>query len=172
MQDSIFTDISEQPLRWPLPPDQFQAADSHGAELVFMGRVRNINHGQKVIALSYDVFVPLALVTLKTICEEAKARWGQKLNMSVIHRMGRLDIGDIAVIVAVSGGHREEVYEASRYLIENLKVRAPIWKKEHYENKDSEWLQGHALCGHRRSENDSENDSENAAARHHAHAAI
>jgi molybdopterin synthase catalytic subunit len=146
--DSIYAAVSETPIQWPLSESIFRAADSHGAELVFFGRVRNLNHGRKVIALSYDIFVPLAIETLRLIASEAQQRWGSQLRIAVIHRMGQLAIGDIAVVVSVTAGHRQETYEASRYIIENLKLRAPIWKKEHYEEADSQWLQGHALCGH------------------------
>ena len=145
----IHTAISETKITYPFQdPAMLFEEPAHGAEVVFFGKVRNLNHGRKVHALSYDVFVPLAVQTLREIAREAQDRWGEGINVAVIHRSGRLDIGDVAVIVAVSSAHRHECYETSRYVIENLKTRAPIWKKEHYEGSESQWLQGHALCGH------------------------
>lgn len=127
-----------------------EADPPHGGEVIFRGLVRNTNHGRKVTALSYDSFVPLAEQTLKTIAQEASAKWGDDMNMTIVHRTGHLQIGDEAVIVVVSSKHRQEAFDACQYIIEELKVRAPIWKKEHYIDGESEWLQGHALCGHTR----------------------
>jgi molybdopterin synthase catalytic subunit len=110
--------------------------------------VRNENQGRKVKALSYDSFVPLAEETLKQIARESQQRWGLDLNISVLHRVGKLDLNERAVVLAISSRHRAEAYKASQYIISELKKRAPIWKKEHYFDGDSEWLQGHALCGH------------------------
>lgn len=126
---------------------------SCGGEILFLGKVRNHNLGKKVLGVSYDAFAPLTEKIFTQLCQEAQAQWGQELDIVLIHRVGRLDIGDISVAIAVDSKHRDEAYQASRYVIEELKVRAAIWKKEHYEDGDSEWLQGHALCqhGHRHS---------------------
>ncbi|MCM2279943.1 MAG: molybdenum cofactor biosynthesis protein MoaE [Oligoflexia bacterium] len=120
----------------------------HGAETLFLGVVREHNLGRKVLGVSYDAFAPLAETVLREICKEARARWGESLKFAVTHRTGRLDVGEISVAIAVGSRHRDEAYQASRYVIEELKIRAPIWKKEHYEDGESEWLKGHALCSH------------------------
>ncbi|MBI2601807.1 MAG: molybdenum cofactor biosynthesis protein MoaE [Deltaproteobacteria bacterium] len=119
----------------------------HGAQVYFLGLVRNHNHGKKVLAVSYDIFAPLAVKVLRQICEEARDRFEGRAKMIVVHREGKLKVGDVSVCIAVSTPHREEAYQISRYIIEELKVRAPIWKKEHYETGETDWLQGHALCG-------------------------
>lgn len=121
---------------------------SHGAQIWFHGIVRNRNHGKSVNAVSYDAFQPLAEKVFREICEEARARWGETLQAVVSHRIGKLGVGEIAVAIGVGMPHRDEAYQSSRYIIEQLKVRAPLWKKEHYEEGESEWLQGHALCSH------------------------
>ena len=121
---------------------------SHGAQAVFAGMVRNHNQGKKVLGVSYDAFSPLTLQVFQEIAQAAKARWGQDLNIQLWHRTGRLEIGDLSVAIVVSSRHRDESFKASRFIIEELKHKAPIWKKEHYEDGDSEWLQGHALCSH------------------------
>jgi len=127
---------------------QFASERLHGAQNFFFGAVREVNHGQKVTAVAYDAFVPLAEKVLREICLEAQTRWGGDLEFILIHRTGRLGVGEISVAIGVTARHRDEAYQASRYVIEELKVRAPIWKKEFYESGETQWLKGHALCGH------------------------
>lgn len=125
-----------------------EPSERHGGENIFIGRVRSQNHGRIVKALSYDSFAPLCEKVFVEMAQEAQDRWGHDINVLILHRVGDLQIGDTAVLIAVSAKHRDESYQASRYIIENLKQRAPIWKKEHYSDGASEWLQGHALCQH------------------------
>ncbi len=122
------------------------AAPEHGALLVFWGVVRQANEGRRVRAVTYDAHGPLAEATFREIGEEARARWGGDLQVLIIHRTGRLEVGEASVVVGVASPHRDEAYDASRHAIEQLKVRSPIWKQEHYEDGDSSWLQGHSLC--------------------------
>ena len=119
---------------------------SHGAQCIFSGMVRNHNQGKKVLGVSYDAFDPLTLKSFQEICAEAGQKWGEDLHIHLWHRKGRLNIGELSVAIVVSSRHRDESYQASRYVIEQLKHRSP--KKEHYKDGDSEWLQGHALCSH------------------------
>lgn len=119
-----------------------------GAQVLFSGVVRAMNNGKRVVAVSYDAFLPLAETTLARIAEEARAITDGLLKVIVIHRRGKLEVGEASVVIGVSSPHRAEAYEASRYIIEEIKVRVPIWKKEHYENGETEWLRGHALCSH------------------------
>lgn len=121
---------------------------SHGARIIFSGSVRNFNQGKKVFAVSYDAFIPLTEKCFLEICNEARDRWGASLKAVIAHRVGKLTISEMSVAIGVSLPHRRECYQASRYIIEELKTRAPIWKKETYEDGESEWLQGHALCSH------------------------
>lgn len=123
-------------------------SSSHGAQCIFSGMVRDHNQGKKVLGVSYDAFDPLTLKTFQTICEEAQLKWGKDLHIYLWHRKGRLAIGEISVAIVVSSRHRDESFRASRFIIEEIKHRSPIWKKEHYEDGDSQWLQGHALCSH------------------------
>lgn len=134
----------------PLTADAFSdvlCRDDAGAQLVFSGVVRNRNEGQAVLAVTYDAHRPLAEQTFREIAEEACARWGADLSVVVAHRAGRLSVGEVSVVVGVASPHRDEAYEASRYVIEQLKVRSPVWKKEHYADGDSAWLKGHSLRG-------------------------
>lgn len=122
------------------------SAPSFGASVVFLGVVRDHNDGKRVQAVSYDVFEPLAKKSFQEISDEAQAKWGKDLNIILIHRKGKLQVGEVSVAIGVGSPHREEAYEASRYVIEQLKERSPIWKKEFYEDGETEWLRGHALC--------------------------
>ena len=120
--------------------------DSMGAQTLFVGRVRDVNHGRCVLGISYDVFVPLAQHSLQHICQEAQQRWGPVMSIYVAHAQGRLPVGGISVVIAVGTPHRDQAYQANRYLIEQIKQRAPIWKLEHYSDGDSQWTQGCQLC--------------------------
>lgn len=120
----------------------------HGAKILFTGVVRNSNLGKKVLAVSYDAFIPMTEKVFLEICEEARARSGPDLDLLLVHRIGRLEVGEISIAIVASSPHRDEAYQASRFIIENVKHRAPIWKKEHYEDGETQWLEGHALCSH------------------------
>lgn len=146
-----------------------QPHELHGGENIFLGRVRKHNQGRIVETLSYDSFAPLCEKIFRDMAQEAQDRWGRDMHILILHRVGRLVIGDTAVIIAVSSKHRDESYQASRYIIENLKQRAPIWKKEHYIDGESEWLQGHALCGHNHDHSHSQSHSQSPQGHAHGH---
>lgn len=121
---------------------------AHGGIAVFFGAVRNLNHGRRVTAVSYECHKVIAEKELGAIIREARSQWGEAIDAVVLHGTGRLRIGEISVGIGVSSPHRSEAFEACRYIIEELKVRIPIWKQEHYIDGDSEWLKGHELCQH------------------------
>ncbi|RNB75702.1 molybdopterin converting factor subunit 1 [Brevibacillus panacihumi] len=111
-----------------------------GAVLTFVGTVREFTHGQRTVYLSYEAYAPMAVEKMKQIAAEIDERWpGARVAMQ--HRIGDLQIEEIAVIVAVATPHRNESFEAGRYAIERLKQIVPIWKKEMWED-GSEW-KGH-----------------------------
>ncbi|MBL0319747.1 MAG: molybdenum cofactor biosynthesis protein MoaE [Alphaproteobacteria bacterium] len=147
MTQSIYTGISEETLSIQKAADFVDAAEN-GALNMFIGKVRNHNMGKAVNAVSYDVFAPLACNVFQEICAEATAQFGERLRLYIEHYKGKLEIGGISVIIAVGSPHRDESFQACRYLIEQLKIRAPIWKQEHYVDGVSEWVKGHTLCGH------------------------
>lgn len=120
----------------------------HGGLCFFFGAVREQNGGKDVVAVEYDAAIPLAEKVLRDLADEAKTKWGQDLDLCVIHRIGRLNVGEVSVAIGVSSRHRDEAFQASRYVIEQIKLRVPIWKKEIYADGESEWLKGHALCQH------------------------
>jgi molybdopterin synthase catalytic subunit len=126
----------------------FVADPAHGAFNSFIGAVRKTNLGRDVTGVSYDIFEPLAEKILRQMCEKIRDQYNGKINISLTHFKGRLGVGGISVVIAVSTPHRAESFAACRSLIEELKHTAPIWKQEHYADGDSEWVQGHALCQH------------------------
>ncbi len=117
------------------------ALDDHGAggAVIFEGRVRNENEGRAVSALEYQAYAPLCHKEGERILAEARERFGV-LDAVCHHRVGRLDLGDCAVWIGVLAGHRGEAFAACRYVIDEIKVRLPIWKKEIYRDGDSGWI--------------------------------
>jgi len=113
--------------------------DSHsGGIVLFCGDVRLNNKGKEVSYLEYEAYEPMARNKINEIVAEAIKRW--KLNNSVcVHRLGRLDITDTAVIVITSSIHRAEAYEANRYIIDRIKAEVPIWKNEFFTDGSNEW---------------------------------
>lgn len=146
-KESFWVEVSEQPLSIERAVELVNAPEN-GAVDMFVGRVRNHNLGRAVTAVSYDAFVPLACSIFRQMCEEAIAKFDPRLRCYIAHHKGRLEVGGISVVIAVGSPHRDEAFKACRHLIEELKVRAPIWKQEHYTDGDSEWVKGHALCNH------------------------
>ena len=110
-----------------------------GGYASFEGWVRNHNEGLPVTRLEYEAFVELAVREGERIIDEARAKFGVE-NAACVHRVGDLAIGDLAVWVGVSARHRDEAFRACRYIIDEVKHRVPIWKKEHYVNGDSGWV--------------------------------
>lgn len=116
-------------------------SDEDGAALLFLGVVRNHADGRSVQGMHYDAYEGMAEAVLREIATEASERLGTD-HVSVVHRTGDLDVGEVSVAIAVSSPHRAEAYEASRYVIEEIKKRLPVWKREHYVDGDDAWVEG------------------------------
>ncbi len=110
-----------------------------GGLCVFEGWVRNENEGRTVERLEYEVYAPLAVSEGEKVIAEAKDKFPH-LQACCVHRSGLLEIGDCAVWVGVAAPHRDEAFKACRYIIDQIKLRLPIWKKEHYVDGDSGWV--------------------------------
>jgi molybdopterin synthase catalytic subunit len=113
--------------------------DAAGAAAVFEGRVRNQNDGRAVRSLEYEAYTVLAEAEGARILAEAASRFGT-VRLYAEHRIGHLQIGDVAVWVGAASPHRREAFDACRYVIDEVKHRVPIWKREHYEDGDAEWV--------------------------------
>lgn len=118
---------------------------SHGAVSIFIGNVRGTNNDIAVSGIKYDSHIPLAKKIINDICNEAISTIDTNVNISIIHRVGELKVGETSVAIGVSSTHREEAFRVSKYIIDELKKRVPIWKEEHYINGKKEWLNGTQL---------------------------
>jgi molybdopterin synthase catalytic subunit len=110
-----------------------------GAVCVFMGTVREITGDRRTIALSYEAYHEMALKKMAELEEEARRRW-PIIELALVHRVGDLALGELSVVVAVSCPHRQESFEACRWLIDTLKQVVPIWKKEIWADGKEEWV--------------------------------
>ena len=125
----------------PLDPAQLDAnfnAPGAGAFVCFEGRVRDNNDGKPVVALDYEACEPLCRAEMEKIFQEARDRFAT-INIKTAHRTGTLKVGELAVWVGVLAVHRDEAFTACRYVIDELKKRLPIWKKEYYADGSSQW---------------------------------
>jgi molybdopterin synthase catalytic subunit len=112
-----------------------------GGVVTFVGRVRDTARGHRVIALEYDAYPEMALAVFDQIVAEAASRFAIK-EVAVHHRTGRLTVGDLAVVIAVSAAHRGAAFDACEYVIDQIKTRAPIWKKE-FGPDGAAWIEEH-----------------------------
>src|SRR5690348_1800916 len=110
-----------------------------GAVVVFEGRVRDHNEGRAVRGLAYEAYAKLAESEGARIIEEACSRF-EIVQVLCVHRIGELSLGELAVWVGVSAAHRDAAFAACRYVIDEVKARVPIWKREHYVGGEAEWL--------------------------------
>ena len=111
---------------------EFVADPAAGAIATFVGMTRNTNEGRQVVRLEYECYPGMAEKEMVKIAEEVLARWPIR-KIAMMHRLGRVDIGEASVAIAVSSGHRHAAFEACHYAINQLKETVPIWKKELYE---------------------------------------
>ncbi len=120
---------------------------SCGALVVFEGLVRDHHLGKKVVALSYQCYRPMAFRILNSIREAALERW-EITELFIIHRVGKIPIGEAAVFVAVTSAHRQEAFEACAWAMDEIKLEAPIWKRETYDDGISVWVEDHCVQVH------------------------
>jgi molybdopterin synthase catalytic subunit len=121
----------------PLSPDDIAArVDDPGAGglVIFSGVVRNETGGRPVKFLEYEAHAPMAETKMREIGAAIRARWAGVKRVAMLHRIGRLEIGESSVLIAVSAAHRGDAFEACRYAIDTLKRTVPVWKKEHFED--------------------------------------
>ena len=124
---------------------KFIFSEKNGAESIFVGRVRNENSGQKVNAVTYDVYDQAVIKSFQSICGDAKSKFDKNSIIFLEHAKGYVPVGEISILIAVSSGHRDEAFKICRYILEEIKHKSPIWKKEHYTDGKEEWLPGHSL---------------------------
>jgi len=126
--------------------ERFISSSDFGASIYFTGTVRNQNNNKNVIGITYDSHDELVLKSLKEIYNQADEKLKIKdKSVFIEHAKGYLNLEEISIIIAVACKHRDEAYVLSRYIIEEIKKKTPIWKKEHYADNQSEWLKGKPL---------------------------
>ena len=126
--------------------EEFIKDSKFGASIYFLGTVRNINDNKKVTGITYDSHDEMVIKSFKEIYNEADKKLDIKDKAVFIeHAKGYLELGEISIIIAVACKHRDQAYVLSRYIIEEIKKRSPIWKKEHYLNKETSWLKGNPI---------------------------
>lgn len=133
-----------------IEPDQLRQSltdDGGGGYVAFEGWIRNENEGQAVLRLEYEVYRPLAIKEGNKVIAEARVNY-PILHAACVHREGLLEIGECAVWVGVTSAHRDEAFAACRFIIDEVKVRLPIWKKEYYVNGDSGWVNCERCAAH------------------------
>jgi len=126
--------------------ENFISSSKFGASIFFTGTVRDVNENKKVTGITYDAHDEMVIKSFEEIYQEAS----EKLKITdkavfIEHTKGYLSLGDISILIAVACKHRDQAYVLSRYIIEEIKKRSPIWKKEHYEDKSTEWLKGKSI---------------------------
>ena len=127
--------------------ERFISSVEFGASIFFTGTVRNQNNNKSVIGITYDSHDDLVIKSFEEIYKEAD----EKLNIQdkavfIEHAKGYLNLGEMSIIIAVACKHRDQAYVLSRYIIEEIKKRSPIWKKEHYTDNQSDWLKGNPIA--------------------------
>ena len=133
----------------PLDPSALLAEtgrSANGATLLFVGTVRDTNDGRAVTGIDYTAYAAMAERELEAIASEAADRFGTP-DVVIEHRTGSLELGEASVAIAVAHPRRAQAYDASRWIIEELKRRVPIWKREHYADGTREWVDPTATAG-------------------------
>ena len=130
-KNPILCKITQSPINMQELAD-FVADPAAGAMATFVGMTRNTNEGRQVTRLEYECYPGMAEKEMEKIAAEVLRRWPIK-KIAMVHRLGRVDIGEASVAIAVSSGHRHAAFEACHYAINQLKETVPIWKKELYE---------------------------------------
>lgn len=135
-----WSDVTRDPIDPASALARVGAAED-GAAVLFLGVVRNENEGRPVSGMEYEGYAEMAREQLAAIVAEAARRAGSE-RVAAVHRLGELEVGETSVAVAVSAPHRAEAFDAARYVIEQVKARLPVWKRERYLDGDPEWLPG------------------------------
>lgn len=117
-----------------------EAVRSHnaGAVVLFLGTVREFTRGEQTSWLEYEAYDQMAITSMRQLEADARTKF-PVTEIAIVHRKGRMELGEISVAIAVSSPHRADAFEAGRWLIDTLKEQVPIWKKEHYSDGREEW---------------------------------
>lgn len=130
----------------PIQPAEI-LADVHstqaGAVVLFLGTTREMTQGRRTMTLDYECYPEMARKKLEQLVAEARTRW-PLTGCRVVHRLGRVDLGEISIAIATSSAHRQTAFDAAKWLIDTIKEVVPIWKQEHWADGTTEWVHPHA----------------------------
>jgi molybdopterin synthase catalytic subunit len=132
--------ITSEPLN-PQEITDLVRKDCNGAVVTFLGTTRDFSEGRNVLYLEYEAYQPMAENMLHQIAQEVRERWAIE-DMSIAHRVGKLGIGEISLVVALASPHRKEAFEAAQYAMDRIKTVVPIWKKEVFRGGEV-WIGSH-----------------------------
>jgi molybdopterin synthase catalytic subunit len=132
--------ITSEPLN-PQEVTDLVRKDSNGAVVTFLGTTRDFSEGRRVLYLEYEAYHPMAENMLRQIAQEVRDKWGIE-DMAIAHRVGKLEIGEISLVVAMASPHRKDAFEASQYAMDRIKAIVPIWKKEVFQGGEV-WVGSH-----------------------------
>lgn len=142
MNADVLIDVTHDPIEVQTAFD-FVADENCGGIDIFAGTVRNNNDGFEVTSLEYEGYAEMAIKVLDNIVAAACTQWPIKKAI-VKHRLGHLQLKEVSVLIGVSAAHRDEAFKACRFIIEEIKHRLPVWKKEHYVGREPQWVR----CSH------------------------
>lgn len=150
--------LTNDPIDFGALTESVRSPDA-GAVVLFLGTVREMTQGRRTVALDYDAYAGMAEAKMAELLTEAARLW-PVVSAAIVHRLGRLELGEVSVAVAVSTPHRHQAFEAGKYLIDRLKDVVPIWKKENWEDGSTEWVHPGLDAGPRPDTNRSDQQSE------------
>ena len=131
-------ELTHQPIDYQALTERVRSPQA-GAVLLFLGTVREFTSGRQTLRLEYEAYPPMALSKMRELAEQAAQRW-PLTEVAIVHRLGLLDLGEIIVAIAVSTPHRNQGFEAGRWLIDTLKEVVPVWKQENWSDGTQEWV--------------------------------
>lgn len=130
--------LTNEPIDYAELTEQVRSSAA-GAVVLFLGTVRELTAGRQTVALDYEAYPEMARAKMSELEATARDRW-PVVELAMIHRLGHLELGDISVAIAVSCPHRQQAFEAGKYLIDEFKSIVPIWKKENWSDGSTEWV--------------------------------
>ena len=122
------------------------ASNNAGAVVLFLGTTRELTGERRTLSLDYECYPEMAVKKLEELEAEARCRW-PLLHCTVVHRLGHLELGEASIAVAVSSPHRQDAFEAGKWLIDTIKEVVPIWKQENWADGTSDWVHPGEGCG-------------------------
>lgn len=130
--------LTRDPIDYPALTESVRSHQS-GAVVLFLGTVREMTNGRQTVALDYEAYPEMAEAKMAELEAECRNRWPVD-RVGIVHRLGHLELGEISIAVAVGCPHRQQAFEAGKYLIDRLKEVVPVWKKENWSDGTTEWV--------------------------------